>query len=220
MTPLRDGHDGAPAGNDPVPADESGRWRALAQRIAQGDPAAEAEFAQLFHAQVRVFASARLRGADAALDVAQETMVAVLEALRAGGLREPFSLPGFVLGTARNLVNNYHRKQARSAEVFADSPDRPALGNPEWAGLNKERRVLVARALARLGDLDRRILLLTLVEGMKPREIAPVVGLKPDVVRTRKARAVRAVVDDIEGATRTRPPNHVPESGRTPGGGT
>jgi len=40
-----------------------------------------------------------------------------------------------------------------------------------------------------LNALDRRILLLTLIEGMNPRDIAPIVGLKADVVRTRKARA-------------------------------
>ena len=56
-----------------------------------------------------------------------------------------------------------------------------------------ERRALVRRALEHLKPLDRRILLLTLVDGMNPREIAPLVGLQPENVRTRKARAIKTI---------------------------
>jgi DNA-directed RNA polymerase specialized sigma24 family protein len=70
-----------------------------------------------------------------------------------------------------------------------------------------------------LNALDRRIVLLTLIEGMNPREIAPIVGLKADVVRTRKARAVKEVAGEIERATRTRPQDHIGMSGPRPGAG-
>ena len=43
----------------------------------------------------------------------------------------------------------------------------------------------------------------TLVEGMKPREIAPRVGLSPELVRTRKSRAVRVLVERVEALSRT-----------------
>jgi RNA polymerase sigma-70 factor (ECF subfamily) len=210
---------GGPVGQEAAGQDDAARWAGLARRVGQGDRAAEAELADLFHQRVRLFASARLHGSDAASDIAQETILAVIEALRAGRLREPYNLPGFVLGTARNLVNNHHRKQARNPEVLEDPPDRPAETDGQWAGLDHERRALVRKALGRLNALDRRILLLTLIEGMHPREIAPIVGLKPDVVRTRKARAVRIVADEIERATRTRPQDYMGMSGPTPGAG-
>jgi len=202
-----------PVGQEAAGQDDAARWAGLASRVGQGDRAAEAEVAGLFHQRVRLFASVRLHGSDAAVDIAQETILAVIEALRAGRLRAPYNLPGFVLGTARNLVNNHHRKQARAPEVLEDPPDRPDEGGGQWAGLDHERRALVRRALGRLNALDRRILLLTLVEDMHPREIAPIVGLKPDVVRTRKARAVRIVADEIERTTRTRPQGHMGVSG-------
>jgi len=211
---------GGTAGQEAAPQDDAARWAGLAGRVAQGDRAAEAELADLFHQRVRLFASVRLHGSDAASDIAQETILAVIEALRAGRLRAPYNLPGFVLGTARNLVNNHHRKQGRAPEVLEDPPDRPDETGGQWAGLDNERRALVRQALGHLNQLDRRILLLTLVEGMHPREIAPIVGLKAEVVRTRKARAVKEVAGEIERATRTRPQDHMGMSGPRPGAGT
>jgi RNA polymerase sigma-70 factor (ECF subfamily) len=213
VTLLGDRLGRATAEHGETPADGATRWAALAHRIAAGDASAEAELAALFHQRVKVFASVRLHGSDAAADIAQDTMLAVIEALRAGRLREPFNLPGFVLGTARNLVNNHHRKAARNPDALDDVPEPEAGGGPLAAGLDAERRALIRTALLRLHALDRRILVLTLVEGMHPREIAPIVGLEPDVVRTRKARAIRAIADDIERLTRSGRPDHIETGG-------
>ena len=216
MTLVGERQHGGTAGQEAAPQDDAGRWASLADRVAQGDRAAEAEVAELFHQRVRLFASVRLHGSDAASDIAQETILAVIEALRAGRLRAPYNLPGFVLGTARNLVNNHHRKQGRAPEVLEDPPDRPDETDGQWAGLDRERRGLVCKALGRLNALDRRIVLLTLVEGINPRDIAPIVGLKAEVVRTRKARTVKEVAGEIERATRLRPPDHIGTSGLKP----
>ena len=216
VTLLRDRLNGAPVGHEPASEDDAARWSSLARRIEQGDSAAETELAGHFHQRVRLFASVRLHGSDAAQDVAQDTILAVIEALRAGRLHEPFNLPGFVLGTARNLINNHHRKGARRTEVLADPPDRPDDAQAGAVEFDFERRGLVRNALGSLTPVDRRILLLTLVEGMNPREIAPIVGLKADVVRTRKARAVKAIAAEIESATRKRRPGHMGTSGLKP----
>jgi RNA polymerase sigma-70 factor (ECF subfamily) len=81
--------------------------------------------------------------------------------------------------------------------------------DPALARLDEQQRALVRAALARLGPVDRRILLLTLVDDRTPREIAPIVGLTPEVVRTRKSRAVKALADEIEAMTRMPRPDHV-----------
>jgi len=209
VTLLGDPLSRAPAEQGEASGADAARWANLARRVAAGDASAEAELAALFHQRVKVFAAARLHGSDTASDVAQDTMLAVIEALRAGRLHEPFNLPGFVLGTAKHLVNNHHRKAARSIEVGEDPPDRPAGAAPHWQQLDEERRAVLRAALLRLHPVDRRILVLTLVEGMHPREIAPLVRLKPDVVRTHKARAVKAVADEIARLTRSGSTNHI-----------
>jgi DNA-directed RNA polymerase specialized sigma24 family protein len=60
----------------------------------------------------------------------------------------------------------------------------------------------VRRALAGLAPTDRRILLLTLIEGLKPGEIAAHLGLTSDVVRTRKLRALRRTADRVKKLSR------------------
>ena len=57
-------------------------------------------------------------------------------------------------------------------------------------------------ALERIDPRDRVILLLTLVEGMNPREIAPRVGLSAENVRTRKMRAIRQVKEELQKVSR------------------
>jgi RNA polymerase sigma-70 factor (ECF subfamily) len=158
-------------------------------------------------------ASMRLRGSDAAQDITQETLVAALQALRVGALREPAKLPGFVLGIARNLINNHFRLEARSRETSADVPDPPAPAGSGGTDFDVERRALVRESLKCLKPIDRRILLLTLVEGMSPREIAPLVGQTPGQVRTRKTRAVRAIAAEIERLTRKGRQYHLRTSG-------
>jgi RNA polymerase sigma factor (sigma-70 family) len=199
-----------PAAPGAASDDDAGFWVSLVRRIQQGDREAEAELERQFYVRVRPMASVQLRWSDAAVDIAQETIVQALEALRAGRLREPEKLPAFVLGIARNLINNHKRKEAQSREVRERPPARPVDADPALTRLDEQQRALVRAALPRLNQVDRRILLLTLIDGRTPREIAPIVGLPPEVVRTRKSRAVKALADEIEAMTRTPRPDHVP----------
>jgi RNA polymerase sigma factor (sigma-70 family) len=198
-----------PVGDEAASIEDGAGWASLVRRITDGDREAEAELARAFHWRVRLMASVRLHGSDAALDITQDTFIAVLEALRAGRLRELERLPAFVLSIAQNLINNHLLAEARSGEVLTDPRARPAAVGSGPVDLDEQRRTLVRAALKRLDPLDRRILLLTLIEGLTPREIAPIVGLKPDTVRTRKARATRAVADDVNKLARKRRRYHI-----------
>jgi len=192
--------------------EDTARWHSLASRIQQGDGGAEEELATRFHGRVRALAASWLDGSDVAQDIAQETILAVIQALRAGKLREPEKLPAFVLSTARNLVNNRCRQVARAREVSEDPPATPGRDGFALA-VAAERRTLVRTALARLNAVDRRILLFTLIENMTPREIAPLVGLNPGAVRARTTRAVRAVIEEVGEVSRKRLADHIGRSG-------
>ena len=195
MTPLPDDRD-ASAGREDASGTRAPSWESLAERILSGDAEAEAELVRYFHPRVRAVASGQLRWSDAAADIAQDVLVSVIEALRSGAVRDPARLPAFVAGTARNLINNYRRKRARTREVLGNEPpDRPADYDLELASAERERLDLVRASFRALAAIDRRILLLTLVDGLNPREIAPVVGLSAEAVRTRKSRAVQAVAE-------------------------
>lgn len=141
---------------------------------------------------VFLMAFVRTRDREAARDLAQETMLAVIRNLRNGRLLDPDKLPNYVSGTARNLINNYVRTRRRRPESGPPSEEIPVPDcEPEVA--ESERRFLARRALAQLRPEDRLILLLTLVDDLTPAEIAQRLGLSAEVVRKRKSRAVERV---------------------------
>lgn len=146
---------------------------------------------------------ARVHDREAARDLAQEAMLAALRALRNGQVREPERLAGFIHGTASNLIHNYWRTRGQQPKQ-EPLPDELALPNPVESAETDERISLVRQTLNRLDSIDRRILVLTLVEGMKPGEIARELGLKPDLVRQRKCRAVKKVIEQVRKLSRKR----------------
>ena len=125
----------------------------LAERIRSREPSAEEELVRLFTDRIRFLVLARTRDPEAARDLAQEVMLAVVRALRGGQLREPERLAGFVYGTARNLINNYLRTRSRLPRE--DSLDAALhLASPPDAVDDSERIALVRRALGVL-EFDR-----------------------------------------------------------------
>jgi RNA polymerase sigma factor (sigma-70 family) len=170
--------------------------RSLVDRIRQGDTLAEEVVVLRFDRRIRALAVNRIRDREAARDLAQETLIQVLSALRGGQLRDAEKLGAFIFGIARNVINNYLRSRGRQpAEEPID--DLQIADDEEDDGL-ADRMALVRRALQRLDATDRRIMSMTLLEGWKPGEIASTLGLSVDVVRARKSRALKKVTDRVQ----------------------
>lgn len=145
---------------------------------------------------------ARTGDRDAARDLCQDVMIALLTALRTGQLRDTERLSAFVHGIARNTANNYIRTRLRSP-ALTELPETLVTACTDDPAESAERRQFVDLALASLSSADRRILMLTLVEGLKPGEIAARLGLDGEVVRTRKSRALRKVIDYVKSVSQT-----------------
>ena len=174
----------------------------LAERIHGGDPNAEEELVKRYRPGVYAIASARLRDREAAGDVSQEVLLMVLEALRAGKLREVGRLTAFIHSTARNRINTY------LANLYTERnrpplPDAPPVVTPEERFEESQRQSVVRQALGRLNPRDRKILLLTIVDGLKPREIAVRLGISPERLRKRKSRALQRVRKAVQEMSRT-----------------
>jgi RNA polymerase sigma-70 factor (ECF subfamily) len=174
----------------------------LPNRIRGGDRLAESELAARFRERVYVMALARTRDREAALEIAQDVMVAVLVALRDGRLRKSESLASFVFSTARHHVGSHLRSAVRDRSA-PPQPTRNPNPSPEEQMEANERLDLIRRALKELGPADREILILTLVEGLTPREIAFRLDVDPDVVRQRKSRAKRRIMEMIADPSRS-----------------
>jgi len=182
---------------------------ALVTRVAGGDVDAEESLMRFCAPRVRAMALARTRDPDLARDLTQESLLAILQAARKGQVRDLDRVAAFVAGVARNIINNHRRRSARHPEVSIDDEgaiDALVAADDHESG---ERQRQVAGAMAELGDADRQVLTLTLIDGLKPGEIAEQTGLTPDVVRTRKSRAVKRVLELLEERSRTVAARHL-----------
>src|SRR5438105_15959723 len=87
----------------------------IARRIATGrvDGEAEALFCARYTPKIRAFANRRTRDRQSALDLTQDALLAVLEAMRAGRIEDPARLGAFVLGTCRRIASHGARTARR-----------------------------------------------------------------------------------------------------------
>jgi RNA polymerase sigma factor (sigma-70 family) len=177
-------------------ATSAGELRGLAERIRQGDSSAETELVHEFTHRIFVMGVVRTHDREAARELVQDVLMAVIGALRKGQLQDADKLAAFVHGTARNLINNQLRSASQRPPMEPLPEDLAQACRAEQLE-DAERMRLVRQAMEGFGQEDRKILLMTLVEGHKPGEIAAALGLTSEVVRTRKTRAVKKVTELI-----------------------
>jgi RNA polymerase sigma-70 factor (ECF subfamily) len=164
----------------------------LVGRIRSGDRLAEEELVVLYQRGVFAVAAARTRDREASRDLAQDVLIAVLKALREGQLRESDKLAAFIQGTARNLINNYLRRQGIRAEVEL-AAEEVAGADPIVELESAERRRLIQLELRSFNTTDQQILLLSLVDGHSLADVAQRLNLSHDAVRARKSRMLRKI---------------------------
>lgn len=117
-------------------------------------------------------------------------------------------------GVARRVFANHHRAAVRRGRLGERLRQRLTTVFAADPGAKVPERLAVRAALARLGELDRGVLMLTGWEGLEPREAATVPGVSAAAVRTRLSRA-RARLRDLT-ADDLGPPGHVRDVLTTP----
>lgn len=113
----------------------------------------------------------------------------------------------WLYGVARRVLANHRRSGVRRERLGERLRQRLSVTVGVDPGSAVPERLAVRGALARLGDLDREVLMLTVLEGLEPREAATVLRVSATTVRTRLSRA-RARLRDLVGDD-LGPPGHV-----------
>src|SRR5215475_14337723 len=101
--------------------------QSLVERIRRRESSAQEEFVNLYRRPILAIATARTRDPEAARDICQDVLIAVLAAIERDQIREPDKLSAFVQGTARNLINNFLDRQKRRRETDIDLDDIPVV---------------------------------------------------------------------------------------------
>jgi RNA polymerase sigma-70 factor (ECF subfamily) len=151
----------------------------------------EAELGRIPEKLRRFFLSRGVRTEDDARDLAQETLLRVLQRLSRG---EPLDSPeAYSLGVAKNVFYEYCRRiaKANSHGGLSGVVDLAGTENPLTDALVSSRALRFRKALDLLPEKMRDLLVKRFVEEVPSRTIAREEGITTDAVDMRVYRAKR-----------------------------
>ena len=170
----------------------------LAKRVTAGDTSAEAELCARLLPRVRAWGLKHAHDEAAALDVAQQVLVVVIEALRAGRVAEPERLSAFVFGTCKHVLVAWRRGERRRADLLAQYGDALAgVCELRHDALDRGR---LAACFDKLVPRARTVLALSFFAERSGDEIAAELGVSPGNVRVLRHRALEALQACMEGS--------------------
>ena len=164
----------------------------LLERCRQGDDLAWEALVRQFQGRVYAVACNYMRNTEEARDVAQEIFVRIYERLDSFHGDQAF-LP-WVLRLSRNAcIDALRRRKARprAADTPIDEMEglASAAPTPEETTAAGSARDLLYRAMDRMSDTDREILMLREIQGLKVEEIATLLKVPIGTVKSRCNRA-------------------------------
>lgn len=177
---------------------------ALVERIRAGDPGAEAELVTSYGNGLSYLLRKVTGNPVLSEDLLQETFRVVLRRVRAGELREPEKLGGFLRQTAKNLARAEHRRGGRWESMDEGVPDPVDPGESQLARvIRTEEAGLVRRVLRDLRSLrDRQLLYRFYIAEEEKEDICRDLGLSSlnfNLILFRARERFRKLVEEAEG---------------------
>ena len=173
--------------------------------IQNGLTQAEAALYEKYSAKVYYLALRQSRCPHDAEDVRAETFLRVLLAIRGNQIRSAAALPGFILGTTRNVLRELFSRRQQAGDSAADLAIIDlAVPSHEELFLNAEVRQAIEQTIVRLKPRERDLLRMHFYEELPPEEIARRSGIARERVRLVKSRALkrfREVYARLQGST-------------------
>jgi len=154
----------------------------LVHRIQGGDADAEAEFVRRYRQGVKMIVARSSRDRSIVEDLCQDVLATALQKIRAGAIRGPERLSGFVAGLARTLVIEHFRKVSTRSAIEARLPPPPTTVGPSAVDdlVQQDRAAIVRAVLAELdSERDREILFRYYLEEDDKEQICRDLGLTP-----------------------------------------
>jgi RNA polymerase sigma-70 factor (ECF subfamily) len=165
---------------------------ALLQQCRAGDELAWEALVRRYQGRVFALTYHYLRDREEARDVAQETFIRIYRGLQT--FDGSGSFLAWTARIARNCAFDRMRKLKSSPAYAADemqdhAPPVEPGPSPETMAASHSRRDLVHRAMERMSEINREMILLKEIQGLKQREIADILALPIGTVKARTNRA-------------------------------
>lgn len=187
--------------NEPMELSELAE-SALVARAQDGDEGAIAELLSRYQGRIYRFGMRMCHGREDAEDVVQETLLAMARSIRT--FRGASSLSTWLYSIARRHCVKKRAQDHRGSNEHSgahDSETRDALKDnvpqPDQLLADAEIGNILNRAISSLDDTQREILVLRDVEGLAAGEVAEVVGISVEAVKSRLHRARLAVRESV-----------------------
>ncbi len=169
---------------------------ALIQRAKQGDQSAQGKLVQLWYKRIYNFGFKFFLDHDLAMEVSQKTFISMCRNL--AGLQEVTRFKSWLYKIAINCCREEARKMKNSRSLSFDrvwnpeAEDSPAWESSSRRGDNPQRQLeqseitdILQDALLSLSHEQREVVIMKEYEGLKFREIAEVLNVSENTVKSR-----------------------------------
>jgi len=161
----------------------------LVLRIGQGnDPEAESEVCRRMGPRIRLYGLRHLRDHAAAEDLMQQVLIIVLQALRAGRLREPEKLASFVLGASRLTILEIRRGTQRREKLLERFGPEALVPSSSWAPCLDHDRL--HGCVQGLKERERWVIVMSFYDEKTGADVAQFLGVSEANVRVIRHRAI------------------------------
>jgi len=179
----------------------------LAHRLLALEEAAYEELLDRFETPIYRFFFYAVRNEEQAMDMSNQTFSEFTCAVKGGTFRSPDRLAGFVFGIARNVLNRYLRGKQRNRVVHCDQLDQQPYKQAGGAEQSQTREILqrVFCLIDRFKEPERQVMLLRFVEGLATKEIAEVLEIPINSVKScihRSRQQLTSIMGEFPGDIR------------------
>lgn len=167
-------------------------WTQLVARLQTGDPKAMEELYGMFSNGVRYYLCRQL-GPEELEDRLHDAFLVVVDSIRAGELRDPRRLMGFIRTVVKRMVAATIDKQITARRERIDDERTSNVSDkrvtPEGALLFQQQTQIVREVLNEMSERDRQILSRFYVDEQSPQQICEDMNLTMTQFRLLKSRA-------------------------------
>jgi RNA polymerase sigma-70 factor (ECF subfamily) len=169
---------------------------ALIQRAKQGDQSAQGKLVQLWYKRIYNFGYKFFVDHDRAMEVSQKTFISMCRNLE--GLQDITRFKSWLYKIAVNYCREEARKAKSNRAISFDVVwDREAEDSPQWESSGKrlddpekqlqqaELSDILQSALKEFNEEQREVVIMKEYEGLKFREIAEVLNISENTVKSR-----------------------------------